>query len=307
MMYAHLQRSSPTTATAIASATVTIQNVPNAIPPFASRGSSAHYPNQYHMNTHVDYRPDGRAKSYQIPQMYTGDMYNPDHPTVNESQGYHRGQSHQNNLAHSGRIHGRSRQGYHQNYSNHQQYYYSKNQSGGESYPVVQNNYQGYHGEHPGYSHYNYTGNNMYPTEGTENMNQHMPGSVPVNHDPSTNYYSNDNMHSMSKVQNQEYPNKVGYYENNTYNPNHLPPNSDSSYGMNTEMFPGTNGGTTAIMTPPNSVQTENSDSYNNFHQFYGGETQAQVGPPGESSNSSSDFNFLSNLANDYTPEYYQI
>ncbi|KAJ8966289.1 hypothetical protein NQ314_003627, partial [Rhamnusium bicolor] len=318
MMYPHLQRSSPTTATAIASATVTIQNVPNSVPAFASRGSSSsHFPNQYHMNNHVDYRPDGRSKHYQMTHMYSGEMYNPEHPTVNDGQPYHRGQSHPNNISHatsreiSNRITGRGRQSYHPSYTNQQQYYYSKGQAGAENYTIGnQNNYaQGYQGEHPGYNHYAYTGNNVYPNDGTESMGAHMPNSVQVNHDPSSNYYPNDNMHSMSKVQNQaDYPSKVAYYENSAYSSNQLPPSSDSTYNMPTEIFPGASNSTAGIMTPPASIQTENSDNYNNFHQFYSGEsTQSQVAPPGESSNSSSDFNFLSNLANDYTPEYYQI
>lgn len=76
---------------------------------------------------------------------------------------------------------------------------------------------------------------------------------------------------------------------------------------MSPEVFPATNNTTAGIMTPPASVPTENNENYNNFHQFYSGENQSQGAIPGESSNSSSDFNFLSNLANDYTPEYYQI
>lgn len=301
MMYAHVQRSSPTTATAIASATVTIQNVPNNIPPFASRGTTPHYQNQYHMNTQVDYRNDNRMKPYQMSQMYCNDMYNPEHPTVNEPQPYHQRQNHQNNL---NRIPSRNRQAFHQTYHNQQQYYYSKAQTGPENYGVNQPSYPGYHGDHPGYGHYNYPGSNVYSTDGAENMTT----SVQMNHDTSTNYYSNEPIQPVSKVQNQEYPNKVGYYDNSsTYNSNHLPPNSDSAYGIGTDIFPGTNNSTTGIMTPPASVHTDNSDNYTNFHQFYGAEPQPSVGHPGEGSNSSSDFNFLSNLANDYTPEYYQI
>lgn len=318
MMYPQLQRSSPTTATAIASATVTIQNVPNAVPPFASRGSSStHFPNQYHMNTQTDYRPDGRSKHYQMAHMYSADMYNPEHPSVNDGQPYHRVQAHPNSLAHTSnreipsRLTGRARQSYHHGYTNQQQYYYNKNQTGTENYGIGnQNNYaQGYHGEHPGYNHYTYSGSNVYPHENTESMGGHMANSVPISHDPSSNYYPNENIHAMTKVQNPtDYQSKVGYYENNTYNSNQIPPNSDSTYNLPAEMFPGGNNNSAGIMTPPTSVQTENSDNYNNFHQFYSGDsTQSQVAPPGESSNSSSDFNFLSNLANDYTPEYYQI
>ncbi|KAJ8954108.1 hypothetical protein NQ317_011745 [Molorchus minor] len=318
MIYSHLQRSSPTTATAIASATVTIQNVPNAVPPFAARGSSsAHFPNQYHMNNQAEYRPDGRAKHYQVPHVYAGDMYNPDHPTINDGQPYHRAQSHPSALPHTtardmnSRVTGRARQNYHANYHNQHQYYYSKSQAGAESYGIGnQNSYsQGYHSEHPGYNHYGYSANSVYPTDGADSIGPHnMPNSVPTNHDPASNFYPSETIHPMSKVQNQtEYQSKVGYYENNAYGSSQHPPNSDPTYPMPTEMFPGANNNIAGVMTPPTNVQTENSDSYGNFHQFYHGEaTQPQIAPP-EGSNSSSDFNFLSNLANDYTPEYYQI
>lgn len=296
MMFAHVQRSSPTTATAIASATVTIQNVPNTIPPFASRGSTNQYQNQYQMNTQVEYRSDSRNKPYQMPQMYCGEMYNSEH-SINEQQSYHQRQNHHNNLS---RTSARNRQTFHQNYHNQQQYYYGK--SGDESYAVTQSNYPGYQGEHPGYGHYNYAGSNVYPNETGEGS--HMTSAVPVNHDTS-NYYSSEGLQSIGKVQ--DYSNKVGYYDNGSYNSNHLPPNSDSAYTMAPEMFSGTNNSATGIMTPPASIHTDNSDNYTNFHQFYGGEQQAPVGHPREGSNSSSDFNFLSNLANDYTPEYYQI
>lgn len=242
------------------------------------------------MYKQVDYyRADNRTKDYPMSQIYYNDMYNPEHPIVNDPQTYHHRQNHQNNLS---RIPGRNRQTFHQTYHNQQQYYYNKS-SGHENYGVI----------HPGYAHYNYSGS-TYSNESPENMTT----SVPVNHESSTTYYPNETMQPVTKVQNPEYQNKVGYYDNSsTYNSNHLPPNSDSTYGITPEVFPGTNNSTTGIMTPPASVHTDNSDNHTNFHQFYGGGPHAPVGHPGEGSNSSSDFNFLNNLANDYTPEYYQI
>ncbi|RZC39624.1 maxillopedia, partial [Asbolus verrucosus] len=320
MMYSHLQRSSPTTATAIASATVTIQNVANSVPPFASRGSMSHFSNQYQMNNQAEYRSD-RSKHpqqhYQMTQnLYPpGDMYNPDHPTVNEGQPYLRGSNHSNTMPHgvnrdmSTRIPGRGRQSYHPNYANQQQYYYNKNHgSNADGYSMNHQNYvQGYQSDHPNYNHYGYHATNIYPNDGTENVAAHLPNSVHMGHETAANYYQNENLHSLQKNQS-DYPNKMGYYENNHYNTNQqISSNSDSSY-ISPEAFPNTNNTTAAIMTPPASVQTESSDNYSSFHQFYSSESsQNQVAPTGENSNSSSDFNFLSNLANDYTPEYYQI
>ncbi|EEZ99256.1 maxillopedia [Tribolium castaneum] len=281
VMYPHLNRSSPTTATAIASATVTIQNVSNTIPPFASRGSM-HFPNQYQMNQ--EYRTDRKhtQQHYQMNQnMYPGEMYNPEHTTVNEAQPYVR-----NTTVPTQGV-ARMSRGRQYNYPNpQQQYYYNKNHPNSENYINHQNYVQGYQGEHPNYNHYGY----HYSGDGGEVA--HLPNTH-MGHEPGAAYYQNENM--LQK--NAEYSGKVGYYENNHYNgdPNYISP----------EVFPNTNN---AIMTPPASVQTESSDNYNSFHQFYSSESsQNQVAPTGENSNSSSDFNFLSNLANDYTPEYYQI
>ncbi|CAH0558979.1 unnamed protein product [Brassicogethes aeneus] len=296
MMYPHIQRSSPTTATAIASATVTIQNVPNSIPPFASRGSGHHFSNQYHMNNQGDYRERTKQQHYQnMNHMYSGNIYNPEH-TV--ESGYIR--HNQENNIHGSRLSGRgSRQNYHAGYPNQQYHYYNKNHA--ENYAGNQTTYtQNYHGDHANYNNYGYPGN-MYPNETTETMTN----SVPPAHENQHYNYNYENMH-ISKVQNQnDYQTKVNHYQNN-YNSTQVPPvNSDPNY-MAPEMFPNA-ANSTAIMTPPTSVQTENSDSYNNFHQFYGADSAQTQVPAGESSNSSSDFNFLSNLANDYTPEYYQI
>lgn len=75
MMYStHLQRSSPTTATAIASATITIQNMPpNSIPPFATRGAGPFGSHQYQVNnpSHVDYSKNKNA--YAIGQQIYND------------------------------------------------------------------------------------------------------------------------------------------------------------------------------------------------------------------------------------------
>ncbi|GJQ74050.1 Mxp [Trypoxylus dichotomus] len=307
MVYPQMQRSSPTTATAIASATVTIQNVPNNVPPFAARGTSNAFPNQYQMGNQVDYRQERvQNKQYQVhsqPGYSSGDMYNPE--SVNDGQPYYKNQMHTSNHVRTSTLPSRNRQSYHStysnqhyyNYKNHAEYQHNMNQAG---YP------QGYQHDHTNYNHYNYPAA-MYSSETAENM--HVSNPVHMGHD--AGYYQGENIHHMHKVQNSEYPNKVGYYENSAYNSSQIPPTTDSNY-MPTDIYPSTNPASTtmasaAIMTPPTSVQTDSSDNYNSFHQFYSGDNQNQVAPSGENSNSSSDFNFLSNLANDYTPEYYQI
>ncbi|XP_076266570.1 homeobox proposcipedia isoform X2 [Rhynchophorus ferrugineus] len=309
MMYpTQIQRSSPTTATAIASATVTIQNMPsNPVPPFAARGSSGgHFSShQYQVNPHA--QVDYKAKSgyHMGQQMYNDGMYNPEHTTVTDTQGYTRSQGH-NSMSRSSRA-SRS-QNYHQGYAQQQYYTYNKTH-GNDNYSIasVQNNYaQGYHSsDHGSYNHYPYSGNNMYSPDGSDGMQSHLPNAA---HD--AGYYSNENMHhNMQKVQDFQHQNKVGYYETASYSTSQVGANGDQAYSMTPEMFAGSNSNPAGVMTPPSSVPADNGDNYNNFHQFYGGENSGappHISPP-EGSNSSSDFNFLSNLANDYTPEYYQI
>ncbi|XP_076753940.1 uncharacterized protein LOC143425200 [Xylocopa sonorina] len=66
---------------------------------------------------------------------------------------------------------------------------------------------------------------------------------------------------------------------------------------------------TAAVITPPGSAaQAEgNADTYN-YGNFYAEPVHTAAPPPSaDNSNSSSDFNFLTNLANDFAPEYYQL
>ena len=69
---------------------------------------------------------------------------------------------------------------------------------------------------------------------------------------------------------------------------------------------------TAAVIAPPGTT-TQNEiiqEAYGNYAGYYNdpvhGSTQAPQAAA-ENSNSSSDFNFLSNLANDFAPEYYQL
>ncbi|KYN02800.1 Homeotic protein proboscipedia [Cyphomyrmex costatus] len=69
---------------------------------------------------------------------------------------------------------------------------------------------------------------------------------------------------------------------------------------------------TAAVITPPGTAgqaDGSNNESYGNYGNFYGEPVHTAAAPPpsADNSNSSSDFNFLSNLANDFAPEYYQL
>ncbi|XP_045460102.1 homeotic protein proboscipedia [Harmonia axyridis] len=310
MMYPQMRKSSPTTATAIASATVTIQNVPNNVSPFASR-ASPQFP-QYHVNQ-GDYRAERQKHSqmgYQMahPPVYaSGDLYNPEHPVVNDgSQTYVRdsGSTVSPPNMPTART-SRSRQAY----VNYQPYYYNKNGPNVESYA---NYTHGYQPEHAAYNHYGYTGTNMYPHDGNPG---HMPANVHMNHDATGNYYPGENVQGMQKMPGQaEYHHgKTNYYENNAYNPsNQIPPTPEAPY-IPQEPFP-VAGNQPPIVNANSNAPVETNEAYNSYHQYYGTDAghahnaaPQTSGTPGENSNSSSDFNFLSSLTNDYTPEYYQI
>ena len=107
-----------------------------------------------------------------------------------------------------------------------------------------------------------------------------------------------------------------------------------SSYVSSPDPFPAAPGiattataiaaATAAVITPP-TVHNDaaavavaaavHHDSYGTFGNYYGADPSVQGGtnaavqpqPQADNSNSSSDFNFLSNLANDFAPEYYQL
>ncbi|XP_018322095.1 homeotic protein proboscipedia [Agrilus planipennis] len=317
--YTHIQRSSPTTATAIASATVTIQNIPNSVPPFAARGANVgNFPNHYPTNPQVDYRVDGRQSKqphfqYQVNHhiSYSSDMYSMDQ--CSDGQGnYYRNQMHptgappHDNCKDGGgtRTANKGRQMYHSSYPNHHYYNYKRP---GQTYPQNMNDYNhSYQSDQSGYNTYTYPTPSMYPEE---TMGVHVNHAGHGNHGQNSlgNYYGNEGVQQMHKIHHNEYPNKVGYYDNHSYN---TPQNPEASTYIPSDSYPPGNSSmvNAAIMTPPGSSQTDSSDTYNSFHQFYPNETQQNhIAPSGENSNSSSDFNFLSNLANDFTPEYYQI
>ncbi|XP_012276292.1 homeotic protein proboscipedia [Orussus abietinus] len=95
--------------------------------------------------------------------------------------------------------------------------------------------------------------------------------------------------------------------------------NIPSSYVSSPDPFPAPGMATTAtavaaataaVITPSGTAgqADANSEAYGNFGNFYGDPVHTSAPPPSaDNSNSSSDFNFLSNLANDFAPEYYQL
>ncbi|XP_065157101.1 homeotic protein proboscipedia isoform X2 [Atheta coriaria] len=340
MMYPHLQRSSPTTATAIASATVTIQNVqpnvpnvsvpngPNGsnIPAFAARGTGAAAQNNHYQNYAMgDYRTAADRKAQYLQQYQNNqDVYAEADYSNRLATGHSQLASghHPNNTTVTATN--RRRQSYQSPYQSQQHYYYNKTHEGYQQ-SLHNNNpynaqYQEYNYGYPGAMYSNDAGvtNEMTPHMGTHATSHPTPAApaAPVAHHEAA-YYNND--HAMMQHNAGAASGKI-YYDSAAYNATQTTPADPSGYISAAASNPAdmyspnqsqnaAQAMASAIMTPPTSVQTDSSDNYNSFHQFYaGGEPQGHPQQtPGENSNSSSDFNFLSNLANDYTPEYYQI
>lgn len=317
-LYPQLPRSSPTTATAIASATVTIQNVSNTVPPFVARGAGAnavtHFQNQYPVNAN-DYPTNTQRSSkhhtnmqYQMHhQNYNSDVYNSEQQHLINNHQNMMMPSRSNEVNRNSRSH--VRQNYHQQQYNQHYYNYNKNHHNSDSSYQHMNTQSNYNHSYGYNNHYGYH-HTMYSSENNDNMiGNHM------NQD--TNYYQNENLqHTVHKNQNHvDYPSKNNheyYSENNMYNHMTQAEGYVPSEGFQ-QSVPNTAtaiaAASAAVMTPPTSVQTDSSENYSNFHQFYNTDTPQTQAPAtsGDNSNSSADFNFLSNLANDFAPEYYQL
>ncbi len=95
-----------------------------------------------------------------------------------------------------------------------------------------------------------------------------------------------------------------------------VPPPPDPYTTVPPPPLPPPTSNSSIVMSPPNGarVSTDSGDQLNTFSHFYANNSsnaQLQQNPsmflPADSSNSSSEFNFLSNIANDFAPEYYQL
>lgn len=114
---------------------------------------------------------------------------------------------------------------------------------------------------------------------------------------------SNNNMQSDSGCENFGYPQ---YFEAANAHQQHVP-NIAPAHPMQHNAMPPTGaGGQNFVHGPQTYHQSINAAA---AAAAAAGGTGVVVGPLAtmENSNSSSDFNFLSNLANDFAPEYYQL
>lgn len=193
-----------------------------------------------------------------------------------------------------------------------------------QSYPCQQfsQQYCGYNGN---------TGHSELPYQSYQRSNyhsQHYDEYTPssVNYGSYQNTYSGEHANSNAAFygaanhqhnyhHHGEYANanmKPHFYDDSYHNNSQ---HDAPSYGSSPDQYPvppATN--SSVVMTPPSSVRGDSgNEQYNTFHQFYANNAtptqlhNQNMALPTDNSNSSSEFNFLSNLANDFAPEYYQL
>lgn len=249
------------------------QSVPNAMPPYVIRGNAP--PGQF--VPHPDFRMDSKqfvGKLAQYPQgnrnyeAYGPALQGPEQHAYTRSQPHARQQDGSPVRPTNGIA---SRQAYpHEMYQNYGYPGYSKDQVayGHPGYEQSQN-----YGEHMGYpnSHYGY---------------HYHDGQ----HEHGHNYYGSE---SQKSGHGSEYA-KSAYYDASGYAAQQTA--AGASYGAGSAA--------SGAAGEAYSGAADCGEGYGSFQQFY---EATHAAPAGDNSNSSSDFHFLSNLANDFAPEYYTI
>ncbi|XP_059053539.1 homeotic protein proboscipedia [Achroia grisella] len=249
------------------------QAVPNAMPPYVIRGNAP--PGQF--IPHPDFRMDSKqfvGKLSQYPQgnrnyeSYASGLQGTDQHTYVRNQQH--GRQQEGSPARPANGIG-SRQTYpHEMYQNYGYATYTKDQAG---YGHAGYDQSQSYGEHMAYS------NNHYGYHYHDGQ-----------HDHSHSYYGNDNQKNSHGT---EYA-KNAYYDASGYGTQQGA--TASGYGAGA-----TQGGATGEAYGGSAGEC---GEYGSFQQFY---EATHAAPAGDNSNSSSDFHFLSNLANDFAPEYYTI
>ncbi|XP_015600387.1 homeotic protein proboscipedia [Cephus cinctus] len=251
-------------------------------------------------------------------------------PVYNASMQFHQQQA---QYANTGEYNGYAQTGaYHASY--HRNMQGSNAYATGQGYTGTQNDHQAAEGYIAG-SNYGYPAG-AYHAPG-ENLASH--GHTTVSAQPGQHYYNEIQQQQQHTTegyvthQTSIHPSSTdyrtgtkchpgAYYEQTSQLHSHQggeASNIPSSYVSSPDPFPAPGMTTTAtaiaaataaVITPPGTTgQTDsNNEAYGNFGNFYGEPVHTAAPPPSaDNSNSSSDFNFLSNLANDFAPEYYQL
>lgn len=248
------------------------QAVPNSMPPYVIRGNAP--PGQF--VPHPDFRMDSKqfvGKLAQYPQNRNYEGYGP--AIQNDQHAYSRSQRQDGSPSARPTNGVASRQAYpHEMYQNYG-YGYGKEQVG-YGHPGY-DQAQGYGGEHMGYpnSHYGY-----HYHDGAQHEHAH-------------GYYGADGQ----KAGHGEYA-KNAYYDASAYGAQQAAASSGAYAAGSAAPAP------EYAAAGAGAAAADCADGYGSFQQFY---EATHAAPVGDNSNSSSDFHFLSNLANDFAPEYYTI
>nr|AIB07884.1 Hox cluster protein pb [Cameraria ohridella] len=252
------------------------QALSNAMPPYIARGNAP--PGQY--VPHPDFRMDSKqfvGKVSQYPQVNRSyELYTAGGQTTDQNP-YGRNQQHtrQDTSPTPRTANGiTGRHPYAQDmYQNYGYPGYGKDQSvyGHLGYEQGQN-YSGEHANYPS-NHYGY----------------HYHEGAPQEH--AHGYYAGE---GPKNAHNNEYS-KNAYYDS-----------SNNSYGGHQQSYSGSGvaASSSQSATSGETYECAPGEGYSSFQQFY---EATHAAPPADNSNSSSDFHFLSNLANDFGPEYYSI
>ncbi|KAG7309998.1 hypothetical protein JYU34_004521 [Plutella xylostella] len=253
------------------------QPVPNAMPPYVIRGNAP--PGQF--VPHPDFRMDSKQFVGKMSQYQQGnrgyESYGGAAP-AGEQHGYARGgQLARADAAAGARSNGLARQAYPQDmYQNY-------------GYPA------GYGKEQAGYGHAGFeqaaAGYPEHAAYAGGHYGYHYHEAAPEHAHP---YYPPD----AQKTHGNEYV-KNAYYDG-----------SGGYGGGQGAGYAGAAGGAGAAEGFAGAECGAGADGYGSFQQFYEAThapAAAAAAAGGDNSNSSSDFHFLSNLANDFAPEYYTI
>lgn len=220
---------------------------------------------------------------------------------VNDYNGYSQGNAYNNSYHRN--VHSTNSYTSNQSYSNTQSETHDNFMNTGYCYSGA-----GYHNDNISAHGHSQSGQHYYGDMATQHQQHHHSENF-VHHQ--TDYRAGNKCHANA------------YYEQTSQMHVHQggeASNIPTNYVSSPDPFPATGitttataiaAATAAVITPPGvSGQNDNIDSYNNYNHFYN-ESALNVNsaPPAsaDNSNSSSDFNFLSNLANDFAPEYYQL
>ena len=255
-----------------------------------------------------------------------------------QQQNHHQ-QQQQQQYATGGGNNGEYNGGYNQSSSYHSSTYHRGVQSGqgypsgGQSYPdhpdqAYMTHGYGYHHPNPTYPSSDVHHHQHYYNDVLHHHHHHHHGSATST--ANTETYPSAEYARPGKCHPAYYHEQTGQLQQQHVHQGGEASNIPNSYVSSPDPFPSSAPGmattataiaaaTAAVITqPPDTDSTtynnnntannnNNNSSYGNFYTEQATAMAHAAPPSADNSNSSSDFNFLTNLANDFAPEYYQL